>query len=278
VIQILQPRIIPCLLLNETDLVKTTQFENPRYIGDPLNAVRIFNEKEVDELIFLDITTSRKKNPQPIKNNQYILDILSKISDECFMPLTFGGGIRDIEDIRKLLKTGVEKVSINTYGIENPSFIKEASSTFGSQSIIVSIDVKKHRDSSYEVFTHGGTKSTGLDPVSLAIEMESMGAGEILINSIDRDGTMKGYDIELIKNVSNKVNIPVIASGGAGKLEDFSDAINEGNASAAAAGAFFVFIGRKRAVLINYPNKKEIENILGQNKIEKRNELSDILE
>lgn len=247
------PRVIPCLLLRGKGLVKTIQFKNPRYVGDPINAVRIFNEKEVDELIFLDITAT-KENRVPY------MDIISRFTDECFMPLTIGGGIRNLNTVKKLLNVGVEKVSINTYAVENPSFIKEISDTFGSQSVVVSIDAKK-TNNGYEVFTHNGTKPTGIDPVSLAVKMEEMGAGEILLNSIDRDGTMKGYDIKLIKSVSDSIDIPIIACGGAGKLEDFAEAIIDGHVSAVAGGSFFVFHGSKRAVLMRYPNKEELETL-----------------
>ena len=253
----LKARVIPCLLLKNKGLVKTVQFKEPRYVGDPINAVWIFNQKEVDELIFLDImATKEKKKPS--------IELISKISDECFMPLTVGGGIRSVEDIKELLNAGAEKVSINTYAVENPSFIKEASNVFGSQSIVVAIDVKRHKKGLYEVFTRRGSKPAGIDPVSLAVQMEAMGAGEILLNSIDRDGTWEGYDVELIRAVSDAVNIPVIACGGAGNLEDFAAAINGGHASAVAADSFFVFHGRRRAVLINFPTNEELELLLGK--------------
>lgn len=233
--------------------MKTIKFRDPKYVGDPINAIKIFNEKEVDELIFLDITATAEKRCIDLK-------MVSSFTDECFMPLAVGGGIRNIEEIRDILKIGAEKVCINTCAVENPDFIKKASNTFGSQSIIVSLDVKKN--GSYEVFTHGGTRSTGVDPLTLAVKMEKMGAGELFLNSIDRDGTMEGYDTQLVKSVSDAVNIPVIACGGAGKTDDFRDAIEEGHASAAAAGSFFVFHGKKRAVLISYPDKNDIKDIV----------------
>jgi len=252
----LNKRVIPCLLLKNDGLVKTIQFKKPSYVGDPINAIRIFNEKEVDELIFLDITaTNEGRKPN--------ISLISRFVDECFMPLSVGGGIRNLNDVREILKIGVEKVSINTYAMENKYFIKEISNTFGSQSITVSIDVKKQRNGTYEVFTNCGIKASGLNPVSWAQKMEEMGAGEIFLNSIDKDGTMKGYDIELIKSVSEAVNIPVVANGGAGKLQDFKDAIEIGQASAVAAGSFFIFHGERRAVLINYPSKEELRNIVG---------------
>ena len=249
------PRVIPCLLLKDKGLVKTVKFKNPKYVGDPINAVRIFNEKEVDELIFLDITATIEKRPPPI-------DVISQISDECLMPLTFGGGISTVDQVKQVLNSGAEKVSINTSAVENPILIKEASENFGSQSIVVAIDVKKKLFGKYEVFTHDGTRGTGLDPVQFSQKMEEYGAGEILINSIDRDGTMQGYDINLIKLITTAVNIPVIACGGAGRVHDFSEALLTGGASAVAAGSLFVFYGKRRAVLINYPTREELESFL----------------
>jgi cyclase len=251
------PRVIPCLLLKDKGLVKTVKFKNPKYVGDPINAVRIFNEKEVDELIFLDITATIEKRPPSI-------EVISQISDECLMPLTFGGGISTVDQVKQVLNAGAEKVSINTSAVENPILIKEASDNFGSQSIVVAIDVKKKLFGKYEVFTHDGTRGTGLDPFQFSQKMEQFGAGEILINSIDRDGTMLGYDINLIKLITTAVNIPVIACGGAGKIQDFSEALLTGGASAVAAGSLFVFYGKRRAVLINYPTKEELKFLLQQ--------------
>ena len=248
----LQTRVIPCLLLKDKGLVKTIRFKQPRYIGDPINAVKIFNTKEVDELIFLDITATREKKILP-------LDLVSRIANECSMPFAVGGGINSVADIKALLNLGVEKVVINTYGIEHPPFIKEAAGIFGTQSVVVSIDARKLSNGSYEVYTHGGTKATGVDPVSLARQMETAGAGELFLNSIDRDGTMEGYDLKLIRSVTEAINIPVIACGGAGKSGDFTDAVKMGHASAAAAGSLFVFHGRRRAVLINYPTREELD-------------------
>ena len=257
----LQKRIIPCLLLRDGLLVKTIQFNNPRHIGEPIYAIKIFNDYEVDELMIVDIMASRCNNGNAQKN-KIPFDLISKISDESCMPVTFGGGIRSIEDLKKLFNAGVEKACINTFAVENPSFIYDAASEFGSQSIMVALDVKQYSDGTYEVFTHGGTAPMHVDPVTCAIRMERQGAGEILLNSIDKDGSMTGYDIPLIKAVTSAVNVPVIALGGAGKMEDFSKALHEGNASAVAAGSMFLFFGRKRAVLINYPSREEIEGII----------------
>lgn len=244
-----RPRVIPCLLLKDKGLVKTTEFKSPIYVGDPINAVRIFNESEADELVFLDVEASKE-------GRLIFLDFVKKVGEEAFMPFAVGGGIRTIEEIRSVLSEGAEKVVINTKAVENPSFIHEASEIFGNQSIIVSIDVKK-QDNNYEIFTHSGTKSTSLNPVDFAKLMEEQGAGEILINSIDKDGTMKGYDLDLIKRVSQEVKIPVIACGGAGVLNDFLQAASAG-ASAVAAGSMFVFFGSEKGILINYPDKEEL--------------------
>ena len=250
----LKIRVIPVLLLRDDGLVKTVQFRDPTYIGDPINAVRIFNTKEVDELILLDIAATMENKILPLK-------LISQIAEECFMPLTFGGGARTLDDIKQLLQAGVEKVSINTQALRNPAFIREAAGAFGSQSIVVSIDVKRGAKGTYEIFSEGGSRPTGIDPVEFSQQMEEYGAGEIFLNSIDRDGTMSGYELELIKKVSAGVSIPVIACGGAGKLEDFVKVVHEGKVQAAAAGSFFVFHGRRRAVLINFPTKKELEEL-----------------
>jgi imidazole glycerol-phosphate synthase subunit HisF len=248
----LRTRVIPCLLLKNHGLVKTVKFKDPTYVGDPINAVRIFNEKEVDELLFLDITASVEGRRPPF-------NIISEIASECFMPLGYGGGIRSLEDIRTLFFSGVEKACINSCAVENPALIKSASDTFGSQSIVVSIDVRKNLLGKNVVYTYSGRRNTGLDPVEYAKRVEEMGAGEILLNSIDRDGTMQGYDVELVRKLSDAVTIPVVACGGAGKLKDICEVLDKGGASAAAAGSLFVFHGKHRAVLISYPSKQELE-------------------
>jgi cyclase len=253
----LKTRVIPCLLLKNEGLVKTVKFKDPKYVGDPINAVKIFNDKEVDELIFLDITATLEHRKPPVK-------LISEIATECFMPFCYGGGITNIEDIAELFKLGVEKVAINTQAVENPSLIKEAAERFGNQSIVVSIDVKKNMFGKYRVSTHGGRRATRLDPVDFAIRMQDAGAGELFLNSIDRDGTRQGYDLELIKKVSDSVNIPIIACGGAGSLDDFAQAVKQGGASAVSAGSMFVFQGQYRAVLITYPSQKELESRLNQ--------------
>lgn len=248
----IQTRVIPCLLLRDRGLVKTVKFKDPKYLGDPINVVKIFNDKEVDELVFLDITaTPNRKKPS--------FELMAKIAGQCFMPLCYGGGVRTLEDMTKLFGIGIEKVSINTAAVEQPQLIRQAADKFGSQSVIVSIDVRKTWSGKYEIVTHGGRTRTGLDPVRFAADMEQAGAGELLLNSIDRDGTMEGYDLTLIKRVSGAVGIPVVACGGAGSIGDLVAAVKDGGASAAAAGSLFVFQMPHRAVLINYPNSRELQ-------------------
>lgn len=254
------PRIMPCLLLNNGSLVKTVQFDNPGYIGDPINAVRIYNEKEVDELIFLDITATVERRKPPFQ-------VLSEIATECFMPVTYGGAVNDLDDIERILKLGIEKVAINYHAYEDPRFITEAAGVFGSQAIMVSIDVRQSKNGKYEVFTRRGEQATGYDPVAWALKMQEAGAGEILLTSVDRDGTQSGYDIELLRTVTNSLVIPVIASGGAGSVADFRSAIFEGGASACAAGSMVVYYGKNRAVLINFPSRKDLEKELTQEKL-----------
>lgn len=250
----LLPRIFPTLLVDGVGAIKTIRFQNPTYVGDPINASRIFNANEVDELALLDKRATAE-------GRMISLDMISKISDECFMPLTVGGGVTKIEDIRKAINAGAEKVAMNSYAIHHPEIVRQATEEFGSTTIVISVDAKRKKNGAYEVFTHEGKKTTGKDPVAVAREMQSMGAGELLVNAIDRDGTMQGYDIDLIRKVVDAVDIPVIACGGAGGLEDIRDAIYLGGASAATAGSLFVFQGRKRAVLISFPSRGELENL-----------------
>jgi cyclase len=247
----LMPRVIPVLLFREGGLYKTTRFKDPVYVGDPINAVKIFNEKEVDELVFVDIAaTTQKKGPD--------FERIREIAGECFMPLCYGGGVRSIEDAKRVIACGVEKVAINSYAAENPDFVAEAASELASSTIVVSIDVKRDFLGKYHVQTHGAKKKTDWNPVEFAILMEKLGAGEILLTSIDRDGTQKGYDLELIRSVADAVSIPVIACGGAARVSDFVQAL-ESHASAVAAGSMFVFHGRHRAVLISFPSQQELK-------------------
>jgi len=251
----LVPRVMPCLLLRNAALVKTVRFKNPSYVGDPINAVRIYNEREVDELIFLDITATIEARKPPFK-------LLAEIASECFMPVAYGGGIRTMEDAETIFSLGIEKVAINSSGVEDQPFVTRVSEKYGAQAVVASIDVKQSLFGNYEVYTHGGRKATGLHPVAFAKRMERAGAGEILLTSIDRDGTGKGYDLELLRQVTSAVSIPVVASGGAGSVEDCGKAVIEGGASAAALGSMAVYHGRNRAVLINFPTRKEIDNAL----------------
>jgi len=253
----LRTRVIPCLLLKDQGLVKTVKFSDPTYVGDPINAVRIFNDKQVDELLFLDITAS-------VEGRKPNFKVISEIASECFMPLGYGGGIRSLEDIGTLLVSGVEKACINSRVVENPALIKSASDAFGSQSIVVSIDVKKNLFGKNVVYIYSGSRNTGLDPVEYAKQVEQLGAGEIFLNSIDRDGTMQGYDVDLVRKLSDAVTIPVVACGGAGKLSDIDEVLGKGGASAAAAGSLFVFDGKHRAVLISYPSKQELKSAFQQ--------------
>ena len=248
----LRTRVIPCLLLRGAGLVKTVRFKDPKYVGDPINAIKIFNDKEVDELILLDISATREgRGPA--------FSVIEEVASECFMPLAYGGGIRSVEDARCILKLGVEKVVFNSTAWGDPAVLKEATREFGSQAVVASIDVRRKLFGRYEVCIHSGKVGTGMDPLEYARRMEALGVGEIFLNAIDRDGMMQGYDIELIAKVTAAVGIPVIASGGAGSIGDFSAAVLQGRASAVAAGSLFVFHGPHRAVLITYPPRAELE-------------------
>jgi cyclase len=250
----LRTRVIPCLLLRGNGFYKTTKFKNPVYLGDPINILKIFNDKEVDEIFVLDIgATSMQKDIN--------MSLLRDFASECFMPVGYGGGIKTIDQMRAIFQLGFEKVAVNTAAFENPNLITKGAKTFGSQSIVVSIDVKRSLLGSYEVMTRSGNHKTGRHPVDYAMEMEARGAGEFLINAIDRDGTMEGYDLKLIRSVAAAVKIPVIAIGGAGNVRHLGAVVKEAGASAAAAGAMFVFQGPHRAVLINVPTPKELESI-----------------
>jgi cyclase len=244
-------RVIPCLLLRGAGLVKTQRFKGAKYVGDPINAVRIFNEKEVDELMFLDIEAT-------VGGSRPNLEMLRNIASECFMPLCYGGGVRDLATIEAILKTGVEKVSLNTALIELPDLVRDAARIHGSSTVVASIDFKRGFFGTPEVHTRAGTRGAGVTPIELARRAEGLGVGEILLNSIDRDGMQEGYDLEVTRQVAEAVKVPVIACGGAGSLAHMHAAIHEAQASAVAAGAFFVFVGRHRAVLITYPTPLDL--------------------
>ncbi len=251
-------RIIPVLLLKNNGLYKGKYFKDHKYVGDPINAVKIFNDKEVDELVFLDITASKDQ-----KEPNYTM--LSDIASECFMPLAYGGGINSTEMIKELLSVGIEKVVINTNAVRNPEFVREAVRYFGTSTIVASIDAKKNLFGKYNVYIKGGQEKTNLNPVEWAKDLEKIGVGEIIINSIDKDGTLTGYDWALVESVSKSVKLPVIASGGGSSLMDFVKVCKMHEASAAAAGAHFVFQGKHNAVLITYPSQEEIEKAFFKN-------------
>lgn len=243
-------RIIPCLLLRGYGLVKTRKFKDPVYLGDPVNVVRIFNEKEVDELVVLDIDAS-KDGREP----DY--ELIAEIAGECFMPIAYGGGVRTLEQARRLIRCGVEKVVINTAATESYDLIRETAQVFGSQAIVGAIDVKRTLLGGYRVVAKSASVELKV-PLDEHIQaLTAAGAGEIFLNSVDRDGTMDGYDLSLIRRVSQQISVPVIACGGAGTIEHLAAGVNEG-ASAVAAGSMFVFHGRLRAVLVNYPQGLEL--------------------
>jgi imidazole glycerol-phosphate synthase subunit HisF len=239
--------VIPVLLLKHGDLVKTIRFRDPVYIGDPINAVRIFNEKRVDELILLDISPNRAVD-------RAAAALLAEIGSEAFMPVAFGGGISSLRQVEAILKLGIEKVVINTSASENTGLITEVARQFGSQSVVIAIDVRR-RFGRYLVYRDGGKKSTGMNPVVHARRMADAGAGEILITSIAHEGTNRGYDLRLVRAVADAVTVPVIANGGASSVADFAAAVQSGHAAAVAASSMFVFQGKHRAVLISFPDE-----------------------
>ena len=252
----LLPRIIPCLLVKNGGLVKTVQFDNPKYVGDPLNAVRIFNEKEVDELIVLDIDASAQQ-----REPDYAM--IRNLAAECRMPLCYGGGVKTADQVERIISLGVEKVAISSAAVQTPSLITEAASRLGSQSIVVVMDVKKSGLlRRYELFTHNGTKKTGIHPVELAKKLQNLGAGEVVLNSIDQDGVMKGYDLTLAREVREATSLPMTVLGGAGSLDDIEELIRTLKIVGAAAGSLFVFKGKYRAVLINYPNRSDKDKLV----------------
>ena len=249
------PRVIPTLLLDTDVLVKTVRYADPVYIGDPVNAISIFNRFEVDEIVLLDISAT----PDGRKPS---FQLIEQLAAECWVPLTYGGGIRDIEDVRRILGSGVEKVVLNTVVADDPAFVTRVADIFGSQAVVVSVDVRRVGLGGQEAFVAHGTRSLGVDPVAHARRAEALGAGEILLNSIDRDGVMQGYDTDLIRAVAAEVGVPVVACGGAGERAHLIDAIRAG-ASAVAAGSIFVYRGPTRSVLVNFPDRAELEAMLG---------------
>lgn len=249
----LRPRLIPCLLIKNGGLVKTVQFGNPKYVGDPLNAVRIFNDKEVDEIIVVDIDATVQRKP-PDYNR------IRDLAAECRMPLCYGGGVVTVEQVERIVSLGVEKVAISAAAVSDPDLIRRAAEVVGAQSVVVVLDAKK-AGSKYEVWTHNGSRPSRRTPVELATQAEALGAGEIVVNSIDRDGVMKGYDVELARAVREAVAIPITVLGGAGSLKDVAALIGELGVIGAAAGSLFVFKGSFRAVLISYPSRADRDAI-----------------
>lgn len=251
-------RIIPCLLMGNSGLVKTRKFDKPKYLGDAVNAVRIFNDKQADEIILLDIIAGRERKPVRFS-------IVEEIVGQAFMPVCYGGGVTNCAEVRKLLRLGVEKIALCTAALENPQLISEAAAAFGSQAVVGVVEVSKKRFfGGREASTHGGTKRSGVSPVDAARRMVDAGAGEIMINHAERDGEMEGYDIDLVKSICDAVNVPVIACGGCGSLDHIRTLFASTAVSAAAAGSLFVFHGPHRAVLINYPQPPVVSEMTGR--------------
>jgi imidazole glycerol-phosphate synthase subunit HisF len=249
-------RVIPCLLLQDGGLVKTERFKHPKYIGDPINAIRIFNDKYVDELIFLDISASRL-------NREPDYDLIARIASECFMPLCYGGGIKTLEQARKLVAIGIEKISINSMAIHDLELIKQLVAELGSQSVVGSMDIKRNLWGKEYVYDASKSKLTHLPPLDHAQSLVDAGVGEIFINDVTRDGTMIGYNTTLVSSIANKINVPLIACGGASSIDDIQKVFKAG-ASAAAAGSLFVFYGPHRAVLINYPDYSVVKKLFSK--------------
>lgn len=248
-------RVIPVLLIKDNGVVKSVKFKKHQYVGDPINAVKILNDKEVDELVIIDImATAAGRGPD--------FNLISKLAGESFMPLCYGGGIKNLGEVQQLLYGGIEKVMINNAAVENSQLIGQIAAQFGKQSVVVSIDVKKNIWGKNKVYTKNASFNTQIDPVDFARQCESNGAGELMINSVQRDGTYNGYDIALLKEITSAVSIPVVACGGASAICDFREVITEGGASAAAAGSMFVFKRPHNAVLISYPSQQQLVNEL----------------
>lgn len=254
----LRPRIIPSLLIQDNGLVKTVNFKNPKYVGDPINAVRIFNEKEVDELAIFDIDAT-------VKGLEPNYSLIERIANQSRMPLCYGGGVKTVEQAQRIFGLGIEKIALSSAVLQNPRLITEIAERVGSQSVIVVLDVKKKLFGGYEVYTHNGKKSTGINPFKFVEEAQKLGAGEIIINSIDQDGVMKGFDISLIDKIREKISLPLTVLGGAGSLNDIKQVIDKHGIIGVAAGSLFVFKGVYKAVLINYPSFEEKEGLRQNN-------------
>lgn len=251
----LRPRIIPCLLVHDRGLIKSVNFKNYKYVGDPINAVRIFNEKEVDELMVLDIDATAENREPDYK-------MIENLATECRMPLCYGGGVKTVEQAQRIFSLGVEKIAISSAIFEDLKLIQKMGEKVGTQSVVVVLDVKRKLLGGYEVYTHNGSKKTGKNPIEFAKELEKLGVGEIVVNSIDQDGTMKGYDITLIEKIREVISIPMTVLGGAGTLDDIGQLISKFGIIGASAGSLFVFKGIYKAVLINYPTRKEKDALI----------------
>jgi cyclase len=251
----IEKRLIPCLLLHKGGLYKTEKFKKPTYIGDPINAIKIFNEKEVDELMFLDIDASFLGNEPPYR-------MIEDIAGECFMPLCYGGGVKNVQQMKKIFSIGVEKISISSQAVLNPAIVSEAANIFGKQSVIVSVDIKKDFWGKKKIYIYNGKKNTNLHPIEFIRHIENMGAGEIVVNSIDHDGVMNGFDIDLLKDIKDVIKVPVIALGGAGNLNHIKEVFEKSNVDAVACGSLFVYKGPLKGVLINYPTNQKIKELL----------------
>lgn len=250
----LRPRIIPSLLIQDNGLVKTVNFKNPKYVGDPINAVKIFNEKAVDELAIFDIDAT-------VKGLEPNYSLIERIANQSRMPLCYGGGVKTVEQAQRIFGLGIEKIALSSAIIDNPHLITDISQRVGAQSVIVVLDVKKKLFGGYEVYTHNGKKGTGVNPFKFIQEVQQLGAGEIVLNSIDQDGVMKGFDVGLIDKAREQTSLPMTVLGGAGSLDDIKKIIDKHNIIGVAAGSLFVFKGIYKAVLINYPLKEEKEKL-----------------
>jgi cyclase len=248
------PRIIPLLLYQNGGLVKTVNFKNPTYIGDPINAVKIYNEMEADELIIVDIDATAKQKPVNF-------ELIKEVANEAFMPVCYGGGIKDMETISKIINIGIEKVSVSSAAFINMQLIEAAANKFGSQSVVVCLDVKKETNEQYAIYTMNGTQRQALDLESALSQLSNAGAGEIVINDINREGTYSGFDINMLKQCRKHTTVPIVASGGAGNLHHIKEAVQEANIDAVAAGSLFVYYGRLRGILINYPHRTKIKEV-----------------
>lgn len=252
----LRPRITPCLLVKDHGLVKTRQFKEPKYVGDPINAVRIFNEKEVDEIMVVDIDAS-------VQQREPDYTLIKNLAAECRMPLCYGGGVKNVNQVERIIALGVEKVAISSAALEDPQLINSSAKVVGNQSVVVVLDIMRDpKTGKWEIFTHNATRATKRDPVDTAKQMEQLGAGEIILNSINRDGMMNGYDLELVHSVRKSVGVPMTVLGGAGSLKDIQALFASFGILGAAAGSLFVFKGVYRAVLINYPSRADKDGLI----------------